>query len=421
MKKVSIIGLGYVGLPLANALKNFYKVCGFDLNKIRINELNLGFDRNMEVSKNELLKKKNLLFTNEIENIRKSDFIIITVPTPITKNNKPDLKPLEQACIMTANYLKKGTIVIFESTVYPSCTENYCVPLLEKYSKKKYNKHFFVGYSPERVNVGDKKHKLENITKIVSGSNIKTLKSVKNLYSKIVKADIFECENIVTAEAAKVIENTQRDLNIAFINEISVIFNKMKIKTHKVLEAAGTKWNFLKFQPGLVGGHCIGVDPYYLTYISEKIGINPKVILSGRSVNDNMHKNISIFFHNEIIKRFSKNIKKKILILGLSFKENTNDLRNSKVFNLCENLNKLGYTVDVLDPLVLNITKKKYFNFLKSLHKKIKYHGILLAVPHKKILDKIDFYSNSIVKNGILLDLKGLLKKEDIKADLINF
>ena len=421
MKKVSIIGLGYVGLPLANALKNFYKVCGFDLNKIRINELNLGFDRNMEVSKNELLKKKNLLFTNEIENIRKSDFIIITVPTPITKNNKPDLKPLEQACIMTANYLKKGTIVIFESTVYPSCTENYCVPLLEKYSKKKYNKHFFVGYSPERVNVGDKKHKLENITKIVSGSNIKTLKSVKNLYSKIVKADIFECENIVTAEAAKVIENTQRDLNIAFINEISVIFNKMKIKTHKVLEAAGTKWNFLKFQPGLVGGHCIGVDPYYLTYISEKIGINPKVILSGRSVNDNMHKNISIFFHNEITKRFPKNIKKKILILGLSFKENTNDLRNSKVFNLCENLNKLGYTVDVLDPLVLNLTKKKYFNFLKSLHKKIKYHGILLAVPHKKILDKIDFYSNSIVKNGILLDLKGLLKKEDIKADLINF
>ena len=421
MKKVSIIGLGYVGLPLANALKNFYKVCGFDLNKTRINELNLGFDRNMEVSKNELLKKKNLLFTNEIENIRKSDFIIITVPTPITKNNKPDLKPLEQACIMTANYLKKGTIVIFESTVYPSCTENYCVPLLEKYSKKKYNKHFFVGYSPERVNVGDKKHKLENITKIVSGSNIKTLKSVKNLYSKIVKADIFECENIVTAEAAKVIENTQRDLNIAFINEISVIFNKMKIKTHKVLEAAGTKWNFLKFQPGLVGGHCIGVDPYYLTYISEKIGINPKVILSGRSVNDNMHKNISIFFHNEITKRFPKNIKKKILILGLSFKENTNDLRNSKVFNLCENLNKLGYTVDVLDPLVLNLTKKKYFNFLKSLHKKIKYHGILLAVPHKKILDKIDFYSNSIVKNGILLDLKGLLKKEDIKADLINF
>jgi len=421
MKKVSIIGLGYVGLPLANALKNFYKVCGFDLNKIRINELNLGFDRNMEVSKNELLKKKNLLFTNEIENIRKSDFIIITVPTPITKNNKPDLKPLEQACIMTANYLKKGTIVIFESTVYPSCTENYCVPLLEKYSKKKYNKHFFVGYSPERVNVGDKKHKLENITKIVSGSNIKTLKSVKNLYSKIIKADIFECENIITAEAAKVIENTQRDLNIAFINEISVIFNKMKIKTHKVLEAAGTKWNFLKFQPGLVGGHCIGVDPYYLTYISEKIGINPKVILSGRSVNDNMHKNISIFFHNEITKRFPKNIKKKILILGLSFKENTNDLRNSKVFNLCENLNKLGYTVDVLDPLVLNLTKKKYFNFLKSLHKKIKYHGILLAVPHKKILDKIDFYSNSIVKNGILLDLKGLLKKEDIKADLINF
>jgi len=345
VNKICIIGLGYVGLPLLIEFSKYHKVIGFDTDIQRVMELRNFFDRNNEFKKSELKKIKNIEFTSDTKILDNCNIYIVTVPTPVKKNKSPDLNPLIQSSKLIGKFLKKKDIVIYESTVFPGCTEEVCVPILEKYSKLTYNKDFFCGYSPERINFGDKKYKLTNIKKVTSGSNAKISNIIDKLYSKIIKVGTYKAESIIIAEAAKVIENTQRDLNIAFINELSIIFDKLKINTSKVLKAAGSKWNFLNFKPGLVGGHCIGVDPYYLTYKSKKVGYNPKLILSGRSINDEMPK----FIFNKIKKLLKK--KNKVLFLGASFKENIPDFRNSKSLSLFK-LIKKNYQSDLVDPLI---------------------------------------------------------------------
>ena len=413
-KKLSIIGLGYVGLPLAMAFEKYYKVIGYDVLKDRISQLKIGNDKNNEFSKKEIFSSKNLKLTDNISDTKNSDIFIITVPTPIFKNNLPNLNYLKKACQQVGENIKKNSIIIFESTVYPGCTEDFCVPIIEKISKKKYNKNFFIGYSPERINVGDKKHNLQNIKKIVSASNVKTLNIVANLYLKIIIAGVHKCQNLKTAEAAKAIENAQRDINIAFINEVGNIFSKLDIKVNDVLEAARTKWNFLDFRPGLVGGHCIGVDPYYLTYCAKKAGLNPKVINAGRNTNDSMSKELSSIFFDKLKNDFGKkNIN--ILILGLSFKENTNDIRNSKVFDLAKNLKKKGCNVDIYDPLIEENLTNDHFKLVDMLQLKDKYHGIFLAVAHKKIIRDLDKILKLIYKKSIIFDLKDTLAALKLK------
>ena len=413
-KKLSIIGLGYVGLPLAMAFEKHYKVIGYDVLKDRISQLKIGNDKNNEFSKKEIFSSKNLKLTDNISDTKNSDIFIITVPTPIFKNNLPNLNYLKKACQQVGENIKKNSIIIFESTVYPGCTEDFCVPIIEKISKKKYNKNFFIGYAPERINVGDKKHNLQNIKKIVSASNVKTLNIVANLYLKIIIAGVHKCQNLKTAEAAKAIENAQRDINIAFINEVGNIFSKLDIKVNDVLEAARTKWNFLDFRPGLVGGHCIGVDPYYLTYCAKKAGLNPKVINAGRNTNDGMSKELSNIFFDKLKNDFGKkNIN--ILILGLSFKENTNDIRNSKVFDLAKNLKKKGCNVDIYDPLIEENLTNDHFKLVDMLQLKDKYHGIFLAVAHKKIIKDLDKILKLIYKKSIIFDLKDTLAALKLK------
>ena len=377
MKKISIIGMGYVGLPLAVAFQKFFKVTGFDLQTKRINDLNKGLDKNSQFTKKRISKCSNLTFTHSTKDLDNTDLFIVTVPTPIYKNKDPDLRHLINACKLIGKKIKKNNIVIFESTVFPGCTENICGSLIEKISKKKMNLDFFLAYSPERINVGDKKNTLENITKIVGASNKKTLFDVSKIYSKIIKAGVYKCESIAVAEAAKVIENAQRDINIAFINEIGNIFNKLNINLNSVLNAASTKWNFLNFKPGLVGGHCIGIDPYYLTYISKKIGIKPRVIDAGRYTNDLMFKNLSNHFH-KIVSKNSHN-KKNVLVLGLTFKENTNDLRNSKIFDFCKHLKKKGYKISVYDPLISNTIRNKNFTFYNKIKFKNKFNSVFFC------------------------------------------
>jgi UDP-N-acetyl-D-galactosamine dehydrogenase len=416
-KIITIIGVGYVGLPLAIKFSKFFKVICFDTNNDRISQLKNRVDiyNDQKVPKN-----KNLNFTNNLNDINKSDFYIITVPTPVDQNNEPDLKHIKEASIIVAKSLKKNSIVIYESTVYPGCTEEVCVPILEKYSNFKYNKDFFCAYSPERINVGDNLYQLENIKKIVSASNKKSLNKVFNLYNLIIKAGIYKAENIKVAEAAKVIENTQRDLNIALVNELSIIFEKLKINTQSVLDAAATKWNFVKYTPGLVGGHCVGVDPYYLTYKSKKIGYDPKVILSGRKLNDNMSKYV---FEQILEKTKINNIKfknLKILILGYSFKENCSDTRNSKVSDLVDNFLKKKIDLIIHDPLVLRDHLKKnhkkfFFENLK-LNKK-KFNVIILSVPHLKLLKNFkNILKNYSAKKYIIFDVKSALKNKNYLA-----
>ena len=407
--KVSVIGVGYVGLPLALAFsKKFYTV-GFDLNKKRIDELKNGYDSFNDQNEKNLLKKIKLLFSSSKDDIKNSDFFIITVPTPVNNQKKPDLKPVVSASKIVGKVLKRKSIVIYESTVYPGCTEEVCVPLLEKHSGLKFNRDFFCGYSPERINVGDSKHRLENIKKIVSGSNTYSLNKINTLYKSIIKAGIYKAESIKVAEAAKVIENTQRDLNIALINEFSLIFDKLNIQTNQVLNAAATKWNFIKFSPGLVGGHCVGVDPYYLTYKAKKVGYNPKVILSGRSINDDMSKKIceKIF---KLVK--TDNIKKRfnLLILGYGFKENCSDIRNSKVIDLVDHFLKKKIRVNIYDPLVnLNhvdkFHKKLFINNISKVKKVI--DVFILAVPHDIILRKFSkIVKSKSSKNYLVYDIK---------------
>ena len=356
--KISIIGMGYVGLPLAEKLSKYYNVIGYDNNVDRINSLKNNLDYNSQITYSKL-KKKKIIFTFNEKDLLDSNIFIITVPTPIYKNKNPDLSYLLNATKIVANYLKKNSIVVYESTVFPGCTRNYCIPILSKVSGMRFNKDFFCGYSPERINVGDKINTIENIIKIVSGSTPKVSEILKNMYQKILsnKKNIYLTKSIEIAEAAKVIENIQRDLNIALINELALIFNKMKLNINDILDAASTKWNFVKYKPGLVGGHCIGVDPYYLTHACKKLRYKPKLILSGRQLNENVSK----FLKDEMLKRLNINfkIKKfKILILGCTFKENCNDIRNSKAVDLVKYFENKHF-VDVFDPYIDQYDFKK--------------------------------------------------------------
>jgi UDP-N-acetyl-D-galactosamine dehydrogenase len=416
MEKIGVIGLGYVGLPLAVEFGKILDVIGFDINKERIAELTRGFDRTCEVSTEELKMAGKLTFSSDLKDLKESNFYIITVPTPVDEYKKPDLTPLESASKTVGSVLKKGDIVIYESTVYPGCTEEVCVPVLEKVSGLKFNVDFFCGYSPERINPGDKLHRVTTIKKVTSGSTPQVADVVDNLYRKIVVAGTHKASSLKVAEAAKVIENSQRDINIAFVNELALIFERVGIDTHEVLEAAGSKWNFLPFKPGLVGGHCIGVDPYYLTHKAEGLGYRPEVILSGRRINDNMGVHIA----NSVIKLMAKrNLpinKGKILILGITFKENCPDIRNSKVIDVIKELQSFGTEVDVYDPHADEKEVMHEYNLasVKSLDKK--YDGVVLAVSHNEFAsiqwDKITHEST------VVYDVKGFLDKSIITARL---
>ena len=409
-----IIGLGYVGLPLAIAFANKRPVKGFDINIKRINQLKKGYDINGELSETEIKKSKNLTFISKLDNLTENCFII-TAPTPIDNQKKPDLYFLKKATESISKILKKNDLIIYESTVFPGCTEEVCVPILERSSNLKYNVDFFCGYSPERINPGDKDRNVSEITKITSGSNEEVAKIVDELYSEIVIAGTHMVSSIKVAEAAKVIENSQRDLNIALMNELSIIFDKIGIDTEEVLKAAETKWNFHKYRPGLVGGHCIGVDPYYLTYKSQELGYIPEIILSGRRLNDKMGSHVVNRLIKNMIKKNIEINNSKILIMGLTFKENCKDLRNSKVFDLIEELNDLNIVVEVFDPLVehddldnINIVSQPRVNF---------YDALIIAVPH----DQFKTYNGNdlrkfCVKNSVIFDLKYLLK--NYEADM---
>jgi len=414
--KIAIIGLGYVGLPLARLFATKYSVVGFDINEERVSELKSGVDSTLEVE-NELLQEvlvdeisnKNGLFcTTNISAIENCEYYIITVPTPVDKNNKPDLTPLIKSSETVGKVLKKGAIVIYESTVYPGATEEICIPILEKTSGLTFNKDFFAGYSPERINPGDKEHTVEKILKVTSGSTPEIGKKVDDLYAAVITAGTYLAPTIKVAEAAKVIENSQRDINIAFVNELAKIFNLLDIDTGAVLEAAGTKWNFLPFKPGLVGGHCIGVDPYYLAQKAQEVGYHPEIILAGRRMNDSMGNYVA----SEVIKLFVKNDIKiknaKILILGITFKENCPDVRNTRVVDVIQNLKEYGTEVTVFDPWANPSEVKHEYNIetVKNMPQN-KFDGVVLAVAHKEFLE-IEF-NNYLNKNGIIYDVKGAL------------
>jgi UDP-N-acetyl-D-galactosamine dehydrogenase len=425
--RVGIIGLGYVGLPLAVAFAEKYEVIGFDINQARINLLREGLDHTLEISKEELsavtLKKqggKGLFCTDELEALKECNVFIITVPTPTDKHNRPDLKPLYRASETVGKVLKKGDIVIYESTVYPGVTEDECVPLLAKFSGLKYNLDFFAGYSPERINPGDKEHTVTKILKITSGSTPEAAEFIDQLYRSIITAGTYKANSIKVAEAAKVIENSQRDINIAFVNELSKIFNKLEIDTHEVLEAAGTKWNFLKFKPGLVGGHCIGVDPYYLAQKAQELGYHPEIILAGRRINDEMGAYIAKELIKLMIKKDVKVKNANILILGFTFKENCPDVRNTKVIDIINELKTYDTNITVYDPWAkpeevlheYNLTTLSDFEMVKT----IKYDAIILTVSHDKFKN-LDLSEIKCPK-CVTYDVKGFFNKEESDARL---
>lgn len=416
MDKIGVIGLGYVGLPLAVEFGKVIDVAGFDINKDRIEELKRGHDRTLEVESLELRDAAKLFFSTDINDLKSVTHFIVTVPTPVDKFKKPDLSPLISASKTVGSVLKRGDIVIYESTVYPGCTEEVCVPVLEKISGLKFNVDFFCGYSPERINPGDKQHRLPSIKKVTSGSTPEVAEKVDQLYRKIITAGTHKASSMKVAEAAKVIENSQRDLNIAFVNELALIFERIGIDTHEVLEAAGTKWNFLPFKPGLVGGHCIGVDPYYLTHKAESVGYTPQVILSGRRINDNM----GIHIANCVIKLMAQNElpinKANVLILGITFKENCPDIRNSKVVDVIRELQSFGTHVDIYDPHADGDEVKHEYglSLTKTLTKK--YHAIVLAVSHSEFF-QLD-WGKIKSDNAVIYDVKGILNKSQITARL---
>jgi UDP-N-acetyl-D-glucosamine/UDP-N-acetyl-D-galactosamine dehydrogenase len=416
MEKVGIIGLGYVGLPLAVEFGRVTQVIGFDINQKRIEELRNGVDRTCEVDSTELKNTSGLSFSFDVNDLKTANCFIITVPTPVDEFKKPNLKPLESASKTVGSVLKKGDIVIYESTVYPGCTEEVCVPILEKSSGLTFNKDFFCGYSPERINPGDKLHRLPTIKKVTSGSTLETAEIVDALYNRIIKAGTHKASSIKVAEAAKVIENSQRDVNIAFVNELSLIFERMGIDTHEVLEAAGTKWNFLPFKPGLVGGHCIGVDPYYLTHKAESLGYHPEVILSGRRINDNMGNHIA----NSVIKLMAQHElainKAAVLVLGITFKENCPDIRNSRVVDVIREMQSFGTIVDIYDPYAdaEEVHIEYGLKMIQALTKK--YDAIILTVSHKEFRD-LD-WAKIKNKNAVVYDVKGFLDKSIITARL---
>jgi len=409
---IAIIGMGYVGLPLAIEFGKNFNVIGFDIDQKKIDRLNSGVDKTNEVSKQEFKSSKYIHFSSNEDSLTEALHFIITVPTPVTRNNIPDLNFLRSASKLVAKYIKRGSCIVYESTVYPGATEEFCLPILKANTNLIFNRDFFIGYSPERINPGDTKHKLTNITKIVSASNEKSLKIVSELYSSIIKAGIYKTSSIQVAEAAKVIENTQRDLNIALMNELSIIFNKIGIDTREVLSAASTKWNFANYTPGLVGGHCIGVDPYYLTFKAKQYNYDPKIILSGRQLNNSMSKYIGQSLIKKLRDKKIRVKNSKVLILGLTFKENCPDIRNSKVFDLVSFLkNKVG-SLHLYDPWApkTNIDGTKV---LKSINYRTKYDAIIIAVNHSKFKNIGINRIKSLQKgNSVLFDVKGMFHKK---------
>ena len=408
--KIAVVGLGYVGLPLAAAFSEKYEVVGFDVNAKRIEELKSGYDRTLELS-NEQMKKaidNGMKFSLNLDEIRSCNFFIVTVPTPIDKNKRPDLTPVVKATQSVAKVLKKGDIVVYESTVYPGVTEEICVPLLEE-SGLKFNKDFFCGYSPERINPGDKEHTVTKIKKITSGSTPEVAEKVDEVYRSIITAGTHKAPTIKVAEAAKVIENTQRDINIAFMNELAMIFNKMNIDTNAVLQAAGTKWNFLNFRPGLVGGHCIGVDPYYLTHKAQELGFHPEMILAGRRINDNMGKYAADQVVKLMIKRGVLINSARVLVLGLTFKENCPDIRNSRVIDVIEELRDFGCSVDVYDPWADETEVKREYGLtpLKSFDE-ADYDCVVIAVAHDK-------FKGLKFSKALVYDIKNVYENADAR------
>jgi len=406
---VALIGLGYVGLPIALAFAKKVKVIGFDINEKRVGLMKKGIDPSFELSKDDF-KNSDIRFTHQIEDLKKANFFIVAVPTPIDEHNLPDLSPLINASITVGKVLKKGDYVVYESTVYPGCTEEDCIPVLEKHSGLKFIKDFKVGYSPERINPGDKEHTITKILKIVSGCDKESLDNIAKIYEIIVEPGTHKASSIKVAEAAKIIENTQRDVNIALMNELSIIFNKMNINTYDVLAAAGTKWNFLKFFPGLVGGHCIGVDPYYLTHKAESLGYHARVINSGRYVNDSMGFYVAKTTVKKIIAAGKNISKSKVLIMGATFKEDVSDIRNSKVSDIVKELKSFGVKVEIVDPHAKNEELKHEYGFgLSKLGKG--YDGVIVAVNHQEYKKLDEKYFKSILSNkGVLVDVKGIYR-----------
>ena len=412
-EKLAVIGLGYVGLPLAVALSRVYETIGFDINENRVSDLNDGIDKTLEVQTEDLLGKK-LLFTSNLENLRDSTVFIVTVPTPVDSANRPDFGPLVSASRMVGKALKKGGLVVYESTVYPGATEEVCVPILEEVSGLRLGRDFQVGYSPERINPGDKEHRLETITKVVSGSDPEALDRVANIYSSIIIAGIHRAPSIKVAEAAKVIENTQRDLNISLMNELAILFGKMNIDTLDVLEASGTKWNFLNFRPGLVGGHCIGVDPYYLTHKAQMIGFHPEVILAGRRINDGMGRYIVDRLVLALSKKGMSTSNSRCLVLGLSFKENCPDFRNTGVSRVLSSLKEFYFDFKVCDPWVDPVDANSEFDLQLENLDQIKgtdYDSVLLLVAHSQF-EELGPRLKRENPNLLILDAKGLFPRD---------
>jgi UDP-N-acetyl-D-galactosamine dehydrogenase len=423
-KKIAIIGLGYVGLPLAVAFGEKYKVIGFDINKKRVDELNSGKDETLEIHDdllNKVLDVENvssigLHLTTNSELISDCNIFIVTVPTPTDKHNRPVLTPMIKASETIAKFLKKDDIVIYESTVYPGVTEDEMVPVLEKNSGLKFNNDFYCGYSPERINPGDKEHTVTKILKVTSGSTPKIADIIDNLYKSIITAGTHKAPSIKVAEAAKVIENSQRDINIAFVNELSKIFNLIGIDTNDVLEAAGTKWNFLKFKPGLVGGHCIGVDPYYLAQKAQELGYHPEIILAGRRLNDSMGQHVATEVVKLMMRKDIKVLKSKVLLLGFTFKEDCPDVRNTRVIDIYNELRNFDINIEIYDPWVNpQEVKHEYGIEISNLVPMGGYAAVILAVAHKVFLD-LDI--RSLTPNGVVFDVKGVLPKECVDSRL---
>ena len=418
--KVGVLGLGYVGLPLAVEFGKHFRTVGFDIKAARVAELKKGRDSTLEVEPGELRAAKGLSYSTDVKDLKPCQVFIVTVPTPIDGYKRPDLTPIVRASELLGGVLKKGDIVVFESTVYPGCTEEVAVPILERLSGLKFNRDFFCGYSPERINPGDKTHRLTTIKKITSSSTPEVADFVDSLYASVVKAGTHKASSIRVAEAAKVIENTQRDVNIALINELALIFNRLGIDTEEVLEAAGTKWNFLPFRPGLVGGHCIGVDPYYLTHKAQEIGYHPEMILAGRRINDNMAIYVAERIAQLMIKKRIHVKGSRILVMGLTFKENCPDVRNSKVADVVRELQKYGAKVDVYDPWVDHAEAQHEYG-IKPIGKlaKGKYDAVVLAVAHKEFRDMgIDAIRSLARKPHVLYDIKYLFDADDVDGRL---
>jgi UDP-N-acetyl-D-galactosamine dehydrogenase len=415
-----VVGLGYVGLPLAVEFGKRFDTVGFDLKTARIKELSAGKDSTLEVNRTELKTAKKLRYTDNVKDLKRCNVYIVTVPTPIDDYKRPDLTPLEKASASLGTVLSKGDIVIYESTVYPGCTEEVCIPILEKVSRLKFNRDFFAGYSPERINPGDKQHRLPSIKKVTSGSTPEVADFVDELYRSIITAGTHKASSLKVAEAAKVIENTQRDVNIALINELALIFNRLNIDTEEVLIAAGTKWNFLPFRPGLVGGHCIGVDPYYLTHKAQEIGYHPEMILAGRRLNDNM----ALYVAGEVVKLMTtKRIhvkRSRILVFGLTFKENCPDLRNSKVIDIIRELQKYGAEVDVYDPWIDTKEAQQEYG-VKPLRKlgRTRYDAAVMAVSHNQFKELgVRGVRKQLKPTSVIYDIKHVFKRNQVDGRL---